>query len=232
MAMGPRTEFHNMDTVNRILPADRAPISVRSEPQGSRGSMMLEFSILLPVLLIMMGGLLGMGVRLSNYMYLNQIARELVLKMATTPYVAQVAYVNAPTSYEFTVGPSTYEFSGGGSVISSNEAAACTTLLNTQTERCPGGNCSCPLQLLHYYASTLVKTKNIRVTGDVSMSFKFAPHPSAAPGSEGLCFLTVTMSASEAGWLTMAGGAFTVTASGPYLSGPVPTAAENCRFTT
>jgi hypothetical protein len=218
-----------MGTVNTSVSLDPTPSASWYDGESNRGSMMLEFSILLPVLLVMIGGLLGMGVRLSNYMYLNQIARELVLKMATTPYVAQIAYAGAPSNFSFTVGPSTYEFTGGGSVISSDQAAACTTLLNTQTERCPGNNCSCPLQLLHYYASTLVKSKNIRVTGDVTMTFSFGPHPSAASGS-GLCFLTVSLSASEAGWLTMAGGGLLVTASGPYLSGPIPTAVQNCRF--
>jgi hypothetical protein len=194
-------------------------VPIFSLKSASRGSISLEAAIIIPVFLLLCSGIVGLGLRLSNYMYLNQIGRELVLQMGTVRCLAHFSSANRPTSYNFLVGPQTFY----PTPPSETMVSSCLTSVQSDCSAVASG---CPLNALNYYAVTLVKSKPIRVEGNISMTYSF--NPPASDPSSGVCLLTIRFEAQDPTWLNFIGGPLNTITQGPYLSFPMPAAGSGC----
>lgn len=210
MAMGPSRRRVNLGALAGRL--------FSKGHRNSRGSLTVEAAIIVPILLFICAGLLGLSVRLSNYMYLNQIGRELVLQMGGIRCLA----ASTPSgTHTMTMGPSTFS----PYIPTEGEVLTC---LSSVASSCPAVGSGCPINVLRYYAANLIKSKPIRVSGDITMQYSFDA-PASNPSS-GICLLTIRFTAQDSSWMNFIGGPITTFTQGPYLSVPVPAAGNACVF--
>ena len=194
------------------------PLETNRPFKSSAGSVTIEAAIIFPVLLFICAGLLSLSVRISNYMYLNQIGRELVLQMGG---VRCLAASTSPGTHTFTVGPSTFS----PAIPSESEVLGC---LSSIASSCPAVGSGCPLNVLRYYAANLVRSKPLHLNGNITMQYSFNA-PSSNPTS-GICLLTIRFTAQDKSWMNFVGGPIATITQGPYLSVPVPAAGNACVF--
>jgi hypothetical protein len=226
VAMGSSRRWNNLDSIKRGSQSRRSYPGASEHMEArnfrlnsSSGSMSIEAAIIIPVLILLCGGILSLGMRLSNYMYLNQIGKELVLQMGTVRCLAHFSSSSLPSSYSFTLGPQSF------SPTPPNETTVSSCLTAIQSD-CSAVASGCPLNVLNFYAATLVKSKPIRVEGNITMDYSFDP-PASDPSS-GVCLLTVRFTAQDPTWIGYLGGPLTTITQGPYLSTPMPAAGSGC----
>lgn len=227
--MGSSRRWNNLDSVGKGSNRTRLlrPLSGHrgSRLQGSSvtdrssGSVSMEAAIIIPILILLFAGILSLGMRLSNYIYLNQIGKELVIQMGSVRCLALFSSASLPSSHSFVLGPQTF------SPTPPSETAVASCLTAVQSD-CSAVSYGCPLNVLNYYAATLVKSKPIRVDGNITMDYSF--NPPASDPSSGVCLLTVRFTAQDPTWINMIGGPIVTITQGPYLSTPMPAAGSGC----
>ena len=190
------------------------------------GSIIVETAFIIPLLVLFIAGTFVIGMRLCNYMYLSQIARELVVKGGTIPGLAQGG-----------TGQSTYTLNNAsapaGATVTACETAIATFLPLVAADnslRLTSPDDTCPQTLLHDYGINLVEARNMPFYGDVTMYLTFGPHPDDATAATGLCFVTITLNVHDDGWLNYFSGDLNVNSRGPYVLRPVPEAGASCEL--
>jgi hypothetical protein len=186
---------------------------------------MIEAALLIPVLILIAGALFTLGVRLSNYMYLNQIGRELVLQMATTRCLANFFESGSPAVHTYEVGPSQYN----PAPQPQSWADQCSGEVSPGMVVCPSTASGCPLDLVQYYGSLLVKSKPLILDGNVTMKFSFAGPASDPTSVSGICIVRVEFEATDIGWLGYLGGPLRTVSEAPYTSVPMPGVGTSCQ---
>lgn len=196
-------------------------------PRGSSwGGALTDAVIVLPVLLTMVAGMVMVGTRLSDYMYLNQSARELGLVISRTPGMSWLGFSGGSSSYSFGTP------SGGAS---KDSAERCLTDLRASQGQCVGANTNgcpgCPEIVTQWYAAQFVNLKKLLRSTDVAVNISYGPGTvvDGVADASGLCVITVNLSADTTSLPLMGKGHISVSSTVPYLSTPMNWNGGLCR---
>jgi hypothetical protein len=184
--------------------------------------MLVEAAFVLPLLIFMIGALIVMSIRISDNMYLGQSSRELAIKLARLPWIAEAG-----------TGTSTWQIDidNAQGEPSETTAAACLDTLNDPSyDGCGSTGCNpCIETVILWYTYKLMRAKNMFVEWPVTLQVTFGPPiPEDPTAAKGLCYITVQIAAIHRGWLLGLDGNLTAYARAPYVSNPVPAAGSSC----
>jgi hypothetical protein len=181
--------------------------------RSERATVITDVVIILPMLLIMVAGILMLGTRISDRMYLSQSARELGVILSKVPYMYELALVGEESrTFQITLGP--VDESGKTS------AEACIRDVADPDYR----GCSpdaphtcCAHKIAQWYASEFMRMKQLLVDWPVTVQVGYG----ARDTSSGLCFVDVTVTGRYTRWSLLGRGQVRAEAHVPYLSTPV-----------
>jgi hypothetical protein len=185
---------------------------------------LFEAALMLPVLIFMIGALVVMSTRLSDNMFLAQSSRELALKLSRTNWLAQMG----TGAHQFHINMNEPE------VPSPSQAEYCLQNFADFNQYSPCGYADCdPCAdiIIRWYVYKLFESKLLFIDWDnhpLDLEVSFGPPAEDPEGSDGLCFITVSMNAIHKGWLLGLDGELHTNARAPYVSNPVPNAGNGC----
>jgi hypothetical protein len=170
----------------------------------------------------MIAGIVVMGMRLSDYMYLSQAAREVGVVLSRTPNMAALG----------PLGDSSFSISS----TASGDSAAATACMQTLSsvgacgENGQNSACStCAQAVAGWYVQQAFKLKKLISSSDMTVRVRFAAPPSDVnAGATGLCMIFISVSATTKGWLSYLASSISVNQYVPYVGTPVPPAGQNC----
>jgi hypothetical protein len=198
----------------------------RSHRSSSWGGALADAVIVLPVLLTMAAGMVMIGTRISDYMYLNQSARELGLILSRTPGMSWLT--DSDQTY---TGSVTFWTPSEG--VLQQTAESCLTEMRDSQGQCSGAHgCSVCAELVSkWYAAQFVDLKKLLRKADVHVAISYGRGEVAegATDSSGLCLIKVVLSAETTALPMMGSGQIGVSATVPYLSTPMNWNGGDCR---
>ena len=182
------------------------------EKHVERGIAALEWAIVLPVVILFVAGILVLGTRYSDNMFVAQVSHEMALVVARVPGLDRAGNFTEPIVI-------------GAVAADTDTASGCIDcLINGETSQCPitgepGGvtvERQCATSIVTWYAEQFFATKGTffepGIAVNVSMSGVGTPVP----------MISVSISATPKQWLLpsflqLPGGTVTMSSTLPYM---------------
>ena len=177
-----------------------------------RGSVMTETVVVIPVLLASIVGLLSLGLRLSDHMYLAQAARDIGLVLSRIPHMYEIG------NYEFQANPL-----GPAGPIRSAVESCISQRFNSNYQGCTTPDCRCVKTVAEWYTNQHLRGKKLAVAWPVDVSLSYQKRD-ASDTTSGICFIRVKLQAFGNDGLPSfgaLGGSFSAEAFVPYVGDPV-----------
>ena len=180
--------------------------------RSSIGSVITEAVVVIPVLLASIVGMLSIGFRLSDYMYLSQSARDIGLVLSRMPHMYEIR------TYTFDADPK-----AAAATLRSTVESCISERLNSNYVGCTASDCPCVKSIAQWYVNEQLKGKKLSVSWPVQVSISYQRRD-ASDSTSGLCFIRVQLQAAANDALPSfgaLGGSVSAKAFVPYVGDPV-----------